>query len=50
MFTSREIKAMAWGYGFAVPLGVLAIYFGAPLIAAAPLFMIGFLITLWRLQ
>lgn len=50
MFTSREMKAMAFGYAFSVPLGGAAIYFGAPVIAAVPTLMIGFLVTLFWLN
>ena len=50
MFDRQEIVAMAWGYAFAVPCAVAAIYFGAPVIVAAPIMMVGFLVTMLKLN
>lgn len=49
-FDSNELRAMAWGYGFSVPCGLLAMYFEAPLLAAIFIFQIGFLVTLVKLN
>ena len=47
----RELQAMALGYGVTVPIGAAAIYLGSPLLVIAPLlFLLGFLITLVRLN
>jgi hypothetical protein len=48
-FTNEELRAMAWGYGFSIPLGGAAIYFGGSPLAAVPIFLVGFIITLFRL-
>lgn len=50
MFTKQEIVAMAWGYGFAIPAAAAAIYFSASPLAAVPILMLGFVVTLWRLN
>lgn len=50
MFTAQEIKALAFGYAFSVPAGAAAIYFGAPVIVAAPILILGFCATLFWLN
>jgi len=50
MFERHELHAMAWGYGVTVPIAAAAIYLGSPVIIAVPLFLLGFLITLVRLN
>lgn len=43
----EDLRAMAYGYGAAIPLCVFAIAFGVPVGIAAPVCgMIGFIITM----
>lgn len=46
MLTAEEWKALICGWLFSIPVGVIAIYIGAPVISCVPIFMLGFCATL----
>jgi hypothetical protein len=50
MFTVRELRAMAWGYCFSIPLGALCIWLQAPLWFSAIVLMAGIVPTLLKLN
>ncbi len=50
MFEKHELKAMAWGYGVAIPIAMAAIWFLDTPLVAIPVFYVGFCVTLWRLS